>query len=78
MYYNRPRVLPAVIHPPVCCENHTFEQFIVPHIHPTHTANINHQMYKHQHYYPHTQSFAQHVHNQQFFCGGGPRRPFGF
>ncbi|WP_342753716.1 CotD family spore coat protein [Bacillus sp. PK3_68] len=35
-------------------------------------------MYQHQHYYPHTQSFAQDVCNQQLLCGGHPRRPFGF
>ncbi|MFK2824171.1 CotD family spore coat protein [Bacillus sp. B190/17] len=78
MHCHRPKVLPAVVHPPMCCEHHTFQQFIVPHIHPTHIANINHQMYEHQHYFPQTQSFAQNVHHQQQFCGRRPRRPFGF
>ncbi|WP_100331378.1 spore coat protein [Bacillus xiapuensis] len=70
-----PKVLPAIVHPPTCCEQHTYEEVIVPHIHPTHTAHVNHQLYEHQHYFPHTESFAQNAYNQQQICG---RRPYGY
>ncbi|MDQ0213647.1 spore coat protein D [Oikeobacillus pervagus] len=70
----RPKVLPAVVHPTKCCVNHTNQQFIVPHIHPTHTTNINHQMYQHQHHFPQTQSFVNNVQHQHVNCG---RPPFG-
>ncbi|MBM7647948.1 spore coat protein D [Bacillus ectoiniformans] len=70
-----PRVLPAVVHPTKCCQTHSYEKFIVPHIHPTHTTNVNTKMFQHQHYFPQTQSNVQQVQSQQLFCGGRP--PFG-
>ncbi|WP_338749592.1 CotD family spore coat protein [Bacillus sp. FJAT-52991] len=73
-----PIVMPAVVHPPKCCENHMFENIIVPHIHPTHTTNVQHQLFEHQHYFPQTQSFVQNAQYQQQMCGGRPRPPFGY
>ncbi len=73
----RPRVLPAIVHPTQCCTNHNFENFIVPHIHPSHTTNVNHEFFAHQHYYPHTESFVNEVNHQHFNAGPGPfPRPF--
>lgn len=75
----RPNILPPVVHPTKCCVNHTFTKTIVPHIHPTHTTTVNHQLYEHQHYFPHTQSAVNEVSNQQFVCGGGlPPGPMPF
>lgn len=68
----RPRpnnVLPAVVHPKKCCVNHTFQNNVVPHIHPTHTTTVNHINYQHQHYFPQTQSVVNEVTNQQFVAG---------
>ncbi|WP_425388906.1 CotD family spore coat protein [Bacillus marinisedimentorum] len=61
-----------IVYPTKCCEHHTNQTFHVPHIHPSHTANINHQMYKHLHYYPHTESQVSDVSHQHFNCGPGP------
>jgi spore coat protein D len=68
--YCRPKVLPAVVHPTKCCVNHTFSTTVVPHIHPSHTTNVNHQMYQHKHYFPHTESMVNEVSNQHFNCPG--------
>ncbi|QPC46657.1 spore coat protein [Mangrovibacillus cuniculi] len=71
----RPKVMPAVVHPTKCCVTHSFDEVIVPHIHPTHTTNVNHTLYKHQHYFPQTASNVNEVSNQQFNCGGNPPGP---
>jgi spore coat protein D len=78
--YCRPRpnqVLPAVMHPTKCCVNHNMTTYEVPHIHPTHTTNVNNVMYQHKHYLPQTQSQVDSVSHQQFNCGGGPGGPGG-
>lgn len=62
--------LPPVIHPTSYNVNHTFSTTVVPHIHPTHTTTINHHMYQHKHYCPHTSSCENEVCNQQFNCCG--------
>ena len=66
------KVLPAIVHPTKCCTNHSCQNYVVPHIHPSHTTNINHEFYAHQHYYPHTESFANEVNHQHFNAGPGP------
>lgn len=68
-----PKVLPAVVHPTKCCVKHTHQNVIVPEIHPTHTTNVNHTNYQHQHYFPHTESVVNEVSNQQMnMPGPGP------
>ena len=67
-----PKVLPAIVHPTKCCTNHSYQNYVVPHIHPSHTTNVNHEFYAHQHYYPHTESFANEVSHQHFNAGPGP------
>ncbi|MBD8070184.1 spore coat protein [Bacillus sp. PS06] len=68
----RPNVLQPIVYPTKCCVNNTFQKTIVPHIHPSHTQNVNHHKYDHLHYYPHTESFANEVSNQHFNCGATP------
>lgn len=65
----RPNVLPPIVYPTKCCVTHTCQKTIVPHIHPSHTTNVNHHRFDHLHYYPHTQSFANEVSHQHFHCG---------
>ena len=68
------KVCPPIVHPTKCCVNNAQYNYIVPHIHPSHTTNVNHYMYQHQHYFPHTESVVNEVSNQQFICpGSGPR-----
>ncbi|MDQ0176155.1 spore coat protein [Bacillus chungangensis] len=70
-----PTVLPAVVHPTKCCVNNTYQKFIVPHIHPSHTTNVNHTLYQHQHYFPHTESAVSDVKSQHLLCGPRPKCP---
>ncbi|WP_019393126.1 CotD family spore coat protein [Priestia filamentosa] len=72
---NRPKVLPPIVHPTKCCTTNSYEEVIVPHIHPSHTTHVHHTNFKHQHYFPHTQSTENVVTNQQFNYGQRP--PFG-
>lgn len=65
-------VLPAIVSPTKCCVNHTFQNNIVPHIHPSHTTTVNHVNFQHVHSFPHTQSVVNEVTNQQFVAGPGP------
>ena len=67
-------IMPAVIHPTKCCVNHTFSTTVVPHIHPSHTTTVNHQLFEHKHYFPQTFSAVNEVSNQQFNCVG-PMNP---
>ncbi len=62
---------PPVVHPTKYCETHTCSTTIVPHIHPTHTKFVNHQMIQNQHFFPQTQSFGQTV-QQTNVLGQGP------
>lgn len=71
-------VLPAVVHPTKCCVNNTFQNNVVPHIHPQHTTTVNHINYDHVHYFPQTQSVVNEVTNQQFVAGSGPAPVPGF
>jgi spore coat protein D len=72
----RPRptnIAPAIVHPTKCCTNHNFATTIVPHIHPSHTTTVNHHMFQHKHYFPHTESVVSDVSHQHFNCPGpGP------
>lgn len=75
----RPRptnICPTVVHPTECCVNHNHVNNVVPHVHPSHTTNVNHINYDHVHYFPHTESTVTEVTNQQFYGGPGPV-PFG-
>jgi spore coat protein D len=65
-----------IVYPTKCCVQNSYSKTVVPHIHPSHTTNVNHHMYEHLHYYPHTESVANEVSNQHFNCG--PRPPAGF
>ncbi len=55
--------------------NHTFQNTIVPHIHPSHTTTVNHHNFQHVHSFPHTESVVNEVTNQQFVA---PAAPVGF
>jgi spore coat protein D len=75
----RVNVLPPVIHPTLCCENHLFHNYVVPHIHPSHTTTFNHHIFQHQHYFPHTVSVANDMyHHDVGYRGFGPRPLFAF
>lgn len=65
-------VLPAMVSPTKCCVNHTFQNNIVPHIHPMHTTTVNHINYQHVHSFPQTQSVVNEVTNQQFVAPAAP------
>lgn len=74
----RPNVLPAIVCPTKCNVTNTFQNNIVPVIHPSHTTNINHINYQYQHHFPHTQSNVNEVTHQNFYAGSGPTpTPFG-
>src|SRR4051794_29385528 len=60
--------MPPVIHPTKQLVNHTFSTTVVPHIHPVHTTTVNHHMYQHKHYCPHTASCAEECCNQHIDC----------
>lgn len=62
---------PPVVHPTKFCETHTFSTTVVPHIHPTHSTLVNHQMVQNQHYFPQTQSAVNTV-QQTNVPGFGP------
>ncbi len=69
--------MPPVIHPTQELVNHTFSTTVVPHIHPVHTTTVNHHMYQHKHYCPHTASCAEECCNQHIDCCNpcGPAAP---
>ncbi|RSK27340.1 spore coat protein CotH [Bacillus sp. HMF5848] len=73
----RPKVLPTVVHPTKNCVQHQFQNYVVPHIHPTHNTLVNHHIYNHTHYFPQTNSVENVVSNQQFTCPGPGPMPFG-
>ncbi|CEG28353.1 CotD family spore coat protein [Bacillus sp. B-jedd] len=59
MYCPRPtQVLPTIVHPTQCCVNHSFENVIQPHLHPSHTTNVHHTNIEHTHHFTNTQSFV--------------------
>ncbi|WP_416826700.1 CotD family spore coat protein [Ectobacillus polymachus] len=62
---------PPVVHPTKHCVTNTFSTTVVPHIHPTHSTLINHQMIQNQHYFPQTQS-AYNTVQQTNVPGYGP------
>lgn len=66
------KILPAVVHPTKCCVKHTQENFIQPHIYPTHTTNVHHTVIGHKSYFPQTQSFANEVSNVNLGPSMGP------
>ncbi|WP_368657246.1 CotD family spore coat protein [Metabacillus halosaccharovorans] len=72
----RPKVMAPIVHPTKCCVNNTYSETIVPHIHPQHTTTVNHEFYKHQHYFPQTQSVQNEVTHQHFNVYG-PTPGFG-
>jgi len=69
-------VCPPIVHPTKCCVNHTCQKYIVPHIHPSHMTTVNHHIYQHEHYYPHTESTVNEVSNPR--VSGGSAFPYGF
>ncbi|MDT9027491.1 spore coat protein [Rossellomorea yichunensis] len=72
MYCKPSQVLPAIVHPTKCCTQHTYNNIVQPHIHPSHTNTINHTNVQNQHYYPHSQSVANEVTSQDYNMGPGP------
>ncbi|KAB2338277.1 spore coat protein CotD [Cytobacillus depressus] len=70
-------VTPPIVSPTQCCVNHTFQNTIVPHIHPSHTTTVNHINFDHVHSFPHTHSVVNEVTNQQFVAAPGPGVGFG-
>jgi spore coat protein D len=73
-------VMAPIVHPTKCCVKNTCSETVVPHIHPQHTTTVNHEFYKHQHYFPQTQSFENEVTHQHFNVYGqqpGPGYGFG-
>lgn len=79
MHHCGPKVLPPCVAPTKCCVTHSVEHFIQPHIYPSHTTHVNHQVIHHQNYYPHTDSFVNEVDNVgPAFGPGFAPGPFGF
>jgi spore coat protein D len=72
MYHCGPKILPPCVAPPKCCVTHTHENFIQPHIFPSHTTHVNHQVIQHQNYYPHTNSYVNEVDNVNVGPAFGP------
>ncbi|MFC0271657.1 CotD family spore coat protein [Metabacillus herbersteinensis] len=72
----KPKMMAPIVHPTKCCVQNNYSETIVPHIHPQHTTIVNHEHFKHQHYFPQTQSVVNEVTNQQFNAYG-PRPGFG-
>lgn len=70
------KVWPSVIHPTKCCTNHTCSNNIVPHIHPSHTTNVHHEHFQHNHYFPQTQSNVTDVTHQHFAAPPAQVSPF--
>jgi spore coat protein D len=70
MHHCRPKVLSPIVYPTKCCVQNFHDTTIVPHIHPSHTTNVNHHLYQHNHYFPHTESVVNEVANQHFVCPG--------
>lgn len=64
------QVLPAIVHPTKCCVRHRLYNYVIPEIHPSHTTNVNHINYNHQHYFPHTESVVNEVTNTNTFAPG--------
>ncbi|MDF0727879.1 CotD family spore coat protein [Cytobacillus sp. S13-E01] len=74
--FGRPNMAAPIVYPTKCNTQHFCHKTVVPHIHPSHTQNVNHHMYEHVHYYPHTESVANEVSHQHFNCGPGMPHPF--
>ncbi|ALC81374.1 MULTISPECIES: spore coat protein [Bacillus] len=66
----RPNMMAPIVHPTKHCQNNTFSESVVPHIHPTHVNNVNHHKFNHVHYYPQTQSQSNQVSHQNFNAPG--------
>ncbi len=87
MFGRPPIVMPPVVHPTKCCVQFNCQEVIVPHVHPTHTTFVNQTNFKHNHYFPQTQSALDPTTSQHFSCGqppccpqgpmGGPQGPWG-
>jgi spore coat protein D len=78
MYCGPSKVLPATVCPPKCCVNQSFENIIVPVVHPSHTTNVHHTNYQVQHHFPHTQSNVNEVTSNDIGpVPGPPPRPTG-
>ncbi|GGE56671.1 CotD family spore coat protein [Priestia taiwanensis] len=71
-----PPCAPPIVHPTKCCEEHTFSKTVVPHVHPSHTTFVNHHVFEHKHYFPHSTSCANTVKNVD--AGPGCGMPGGF
>ncbi|WP_096435220.1 spore coat protein [Alteribacter populi] len=73
--FKRPRTkaqcMPPRVHPTQQQVTHSCCEYIVPEVHPTHTTNVNHHLYKHVHSYPHTASQVDQVSHQHI--NGGPQ-----
>ncbi|MBE4910218.1 spore coat protein CotH [Bacillus luteolus] len=76
MMNGRPNMMAPIVYPTKCNVQHYCNKTVVPHIHPSHTQHVNHQMYEHVHYYPHTESVVNEVSHQHFNCGPRMPRPF--
>lgn len=58
--------LPAVVHPTMHNVVESTQEYIVPEIHPSHTTHVKNHVYKHVHHYPHSDSVAENVKNEQY------------
>ncbi|WP_374722069.1 CotD family spore coat protein [Peribacillus tepidiphilus] len=63
------QVMPTVMHPTQNFVNTNVMKHIVPHVHPSHTTNVNQHIYEHQHHFPHTQSVVNKCCSQNVLCG---------
>ncbi|TCP24863.1 spore coat protein D [Scopulibacillus darangshiensis] len=46
-----------------------YQPYVLNHFHPEHTQVNVHQIYQHQHHYPHTVSYCCDVQHQHVNCG---------
>ncbi|EIJ80812.1 CotD family spore coat protein [Bacillus methanolicus] len=83
-----PKTFPTHYDPPQVSPSKNFVNtnifpHVVPHIHPSHTINVNKQIFTHKHYFPHTESVVNECYEQHIMCGVPhnpccPSSPFGF
>lgn len=64
-----PKQLSAITDPVKQNVLDVYQPYVVSHIHPEHTQVNMHQIYNHQHYYPHTVSQCCDVQHQHTNCG---------
>ncbi|PLT35261.1 hypothetical protein CUU64_05815 [Bacillus sp. V5-8f] len=64
--------MPGTVSPTQNFVNTNVIPHVVPHVHPSHTTNVNQHVFTHQHYFPHTASVVNQCFEQHVVCPGRP------